>query len=278
MSSYDKFSNKKNSSKSMFYLIIKRLLDLTIAMSGLFLLAPLLIIISAWIKIKEGGDVLYFQKRMGYKNQPFYLWKYRTMIPDSTSKGSGALTLGNDPRITPSGRFLRAYKLDEIPQVMNVVKGDISIVGPRPVPIKNYEAYPENVKRRVYDSPPGITGIGSLIFRREGEILADCGEDPNVFYKNEIAPYKAALELWYHKNASLWMDFKIMLLTIWVVFNRNDQVIFNFFESIPQHPLFFYRHNATPPKQAVERKLEHRTNAKSAFVDRRRQVPLNKVK
>jgi len=219
----------------MIYLILKRTTDIVVASIAILYLLPVFLIIILFLKITDEGKIFFFQQRVGFKNKHFALWKFRTMVSNSSSMGSGNLTVKNDPRITTMGRILRPNKLDELPQFINVLKGEISLVGPRPIPIANYEAYPEEIKRKIYDVKPGITGIGSLVFRNEEAILSASGEDPNVFYKREVAPYKGALEIWYQKNASTLTDFKLLILTGWFIIFPDSKLLTTFFKDLPKN-------------------------------------------
>lgn len=148
--------------------------------------------------------------------------------------GTGEITLRNDPRVTRIGRFLRSTKINELPQIINVLKGEMSIVGPRPLMEVSYNLYSKEQGSAIYKSKPGITGIASLIFRDEEKLLSEAS-DPRQAY-NAIFPYKAALELWYRDNASLLLDCKIIFLTAWTIFFPQNTVIERVFKNLPQRP------------------------------------------
>lgn len=148
--------------------------------------------------------------------------------------GTGAITLRNDPRVTPFGKILRITKINELPQIINVLKGDMSIVGPRPLMEVSFKLYPEEVQRLIYSSKPGMTGIGSLIYRDEEKMISDA-DDPHAMYTT-IYPYKGALELWYLKNASLYTDFMIIFLTAWSILNPQNQLTTRVFKDLPPRP------------------------------------------
>lgn len=176
-------------------------------------------------------EVFYFQKRIGYKNKPFDIWKFATMLKNSPNIGTGEITLRNDPRVTKFGKILRMTKINELPQIINVFKGDMSIVGPRPLMEVSFKLYSEEVQQVIYNSPPGMTGIGSLIFRDEEKIVSEAA-DPKAMYAT-IYPYKGALELWYQKNASLYTDFIIMFLTGWSILFPENQLVHKIFKDLP---------------------------------------------
>ena len=194
------------------YRIAKRFIDIFIASLALLLLAPIIIPCMLILRFTGEREVFFLQKRIGYRNRPFYIWKFATMLKDSPNIGTGEITLRNDPRVTRFGRFLRMTKLNELPQIFNVLKGDMSIVGPRPLMEVSFRLYSEEVRKKIYNSKPGITGIGSLVFRDEEKIVSG-SPDPRFTYANLIYPHKATLELWYQRNASLYTDSMIILLT-----------------------------------------------------------------
>lgn len=216
------------------YKILKRLLDLLIASIALVMLSPLLIPSIIILLLTGENEVFYFQKRIGYKNCMFNIWKFATMMKDSPNIGTGEITLRNDPRVTKFGKFLRMTKINELPQIFNVFKGDMSIVGPRPLMEVSFKLYPQHVQEVIYNSKPGITGIGSLIFRDEEKIVSDAA-DPRVMYAT-IYPYKGALELWYQKNASLYTDLMIIFLTAWSILFPKNQLTHKIFKDLPVRP------------------------------------------
>lgn len=217
------------------YPVIKRAGDLFFGILITVLLFPLLVPIAILLKFTGEGDIWYFQKRVGYKNREFYIWKFATMLRNSPNLLTGSLTLRNDPRVTFMGKYLRATKLNELPQIINVVKGDMSLVGPRPQMEVDYLAYPPDVRKRIYDVKPGITGIGSIVFRDEEIIISNSGSNPRVFYNDIIAPYKGELEIWYQENTSFIIDLKLLFLTLLVLFNPRMKVV-RFFKNLPPAP------------------------------------------
>lgn len=217
------------------YSYIKRFFDFLLALFILVLLLPLLIPIMIGLKLTGEGHIFYFQKRIGYKNEYFNIWKFATMLKDSPNIGTGSITLRNDPRITPMGGFLRKTKINELPQVINVLKGDLSIVGPRPLVDRTFNAYSEEIQKVIYNVRPGITGIGSVIFRDEEGLFEHSTEkDPHVFYQKVIAPYKGALEIWYQKNQSFLTDVKIIFLTAWAIVFPKSELHFKLLKDLPK--------------------------------------------
>lgn len=221
------------------YKIAKRVLDLTLAAIALILLSPILIPVCLALRLTAEGYVFYFQKRIGLKNKKFDIWKFATMLKDSPNLGTGTITLRNDPRVTPVGKYLRKSKLNELPQIANVLIGDMSIIGPRPLDDRAFSYYPKVVQEQVYNVKPGITGIGSIVFRDEERIISASGEDPHEFYRKNIAPYKGQLELWYQQKASFTLDLTIIFLTAWVIFFPKSEMHFRLFKDLPQRPDIF---------------------------------------
>ena len=218
------------------YIVLKRIIDLLIASLALVLLLPVLIPVIIILLFTGEHEVFYLQKRIGYRNKPFYIWKFATMIKNSPNIGTGEITLRNDPRVTKFGKFLRMSKLNELPQIINVFKGDMSIVGPRPLMEISLKLYPTEVQDVIYESKPGITGIGSLLFRDEEKILSD-STDPRATYA-AIYPYKAALEMWYRQQASTYTDLMIIFLTAWSIISPKNNLVRKAFRGLPQRSGF----------------------------------------
>ena len=221
------------------YKNIKRFFDFLVSFIVLILLSPLLIPISIGLKLTGEGYIFYLQKRVGFENNIFNIYKFATMLKDSPNMAGGIITTKKDPRITPMGGFLRKSKINELPQILNILKGDMSFVGPRPVMQKSFDQYPENVKKVIYNVTPGLTGIGSIIFRDEEEIVTlakERGEDPWDIYRNEIYPYKGKVEQWYQENQSFSLDFFIIFCTAWVILFPKSDLLHNTYKTLPQKP------------------------------------------
>ena len=218
--------------------IMKRLFDLTIAILSLLLLFVPIIIVMLILKFTGEGEIFYLQKRLGYLNKEFKIIKFATMVKNSPNIGTGSLTLRDDPRVLPFGKFLRKSKINELPQIFNVIIGNMSIVGPRPQMKVDFDKFPPKKRNEIYKSKPGITGIGSIIFRDEEKWISNFNGDKHEFYKNKIAPYKTEVELWYYKNQSIFVDFKLVILTAWVIIFTNSDYVERIFKSLPKKPSY----------------------------------------
>tara|TARA_R110000737_G_scaffold352064_1_gene396482 strand:+ start:33771 stop:34442 length:672 start_codon:yes stop_codon:yes gene_type:complete len=219
------------------YLVFKRLCDILLSAILLLLLSPLLIPIAIGLKLTGEGEIFYKQERVGFKNKKFYILKFATMLKNSSKMAGGIITTKKDPRITPMGGFLRKSKINELPQLLNILKGDMSFVGPRPLMQISFDTYPEKVQEKVYNVTPGLTGIGSIVFRDEEELITKVkneGGDTWDFYKNTIYPFKGELEMWYIQNQSFIVDLKIILLTAWVIFKPKYSGIDKWFKDLPK--------------------------------------------
>lgn len=195
----------------MTYPSAKRIIDFTLALGGLTILSPILIVVALFIKLDTAGPVLYQGNRVGLHGKPFKMMKFRTMVVGADKLG-GSSTPNDDPRITRVGKFLRRYKLDELPQLLNVLRGEMSFVGPRPQVQWAVDLYTEE-ERRVLTVRPGLTDYASLKFADEGEILKG-STNPDKDYMEKIHPEKMRLGLEYIEKQSLWTDLHIILQTI----------------------------------------------------------------
>lgn len=218
----------------MAYLFFKRLLDIVLSLIIIIILIPVFIVLFPWLRFTGEGYIFYLQKRIGYQQKPFNILKFATMLKDSPNMGAGLVTLRNDPRVTPAGKFLRMTKLNELPQIFNVFRGDMSFVGPRPLVDKTFENYPQHIKDRICDAKPGITGIGSIVFRDEEKLLTEQKGDPKEYQKNVIMPYKGELEMWYLKHRSFWVDLVILFLTGWTVIFSQSRLVYQVFKDLPK--------------------------------------------
>ncbi|BEG97962.1 sugar transferase [Bacteroides sedimenti] len=214
----------------------KRLFDILLSTVALLIISPLFIICIPILACTGEHEIWYLQKRVGYKNKIFKIWKFATMVKGSSKMGTGSLTLRNDPRVLPFGRLLRKTKINELPQIFNVLTGSMSMVGPRPQMEVDFCCYPESVQQIIYNMKPGITGIGSIIFRDEEKYLSAQGINPKEVYSEQIAPYKGALEIWYQNNASLWLDAKLVFLTAWVIIFPDSNLPHKWFSNLPPKP------------------------------------------
>jgi lipopolysaccharide/colanic/teichoic acid biosynthesis glycosyltransferase len=193
---------------------MKRLFDIIVSGIGLLCLSPLLLIVAIWIKLDSPGPVFYRQVRVGRYNKDFRIFKFRSMRMGS-DKGSLVTIGGRDPRITRSGYFIRKFKIDELPQLINVLIGDMSLVGPRPE-VRHYVNYWTPEQMHVLDVRPGITDPASIKYRNENELL-EKAEDPEKYYIEVIMQEKIKLYLEYAEKSSFWYDLKIIFHTFWVI-------------------------------------------------------------
>lgn len=189
----------------------KRLFDLLCAAIGLLLLAPLLIVVAAWICCDSPGPALFLQQRVGRGGTLFWIYKFRTMRQDSA--GDAQLTVGRDARITRAGHFLRAYKIDELPQLLNVLQGSMSLVGPRPEVARYVACYPQSVRDEVLSVAPGITDWASIEYRQENTILGRAS-NPEQVYLDEVLPAKLAFCQRYVRERNFWLDLRIIAGTL----------------------------------------------------------------
>ena len=196
---------------------MKRLLDLSLSLAAALVFLPVGLVIAAVLRLTGEGEVFYRQERVGRNGESFGLLKFATMLKKSPSIGTGTITLQNDPRVLPFGRFLLNTNLNEVPQILNVLKGDMSLVGPRPLTPQTFAFYPPEVQREIVRVRPGLTGVGSIVFRDEESILGRSSRSAVDCYREEIAPRKGRLELWYIRNRTFGLDLRIILLTMVVV-------------------------------------------------------------
>lgn len=217
------------------YHFFKRLLDIFVSLTTLILLLPVFLPIIIILRFSAEGEVFYLQERIGLKNSRFKIFKFATMLKNSMNIGSGSITLHNDFRVTSVGRFLRKTKINELPQIINILKGDISLVGPRPLVSKTFSSYSEEIKLTIYNVKPGLTGIGSIVFRDEESLISAAhDEDPHQFYKRVIAPYKGELEMWYQSKNSFFLDLQLIFLTAWVIIFPDSKLYEKWFKDLPK--------------------------------------------
>jgi lipopolysaccharide/colanic/teichoic acid biosynthesis glycosyltransferase len=193
-------------------MLAKRCFDLFFTIPGVFFLLPVFLLIVFLIKFDSPGPVFFRQERIGRFGVPFSIYKFRTMVVDAEKLGK-QITVGKDLRITRSGYFLRKYKLDELPQLLNVLKGEMSLVGPRPEVSRYVVEYPEDVKKIVLSVMPGITDRASIEYKDENEILGRA-TDPEKAYIHEVLPMKLKYYIDYAQKRSIMLDFKLILKTL----------------------------------------------------------------
>lgn len=222
----------------MYKFLFKRLFDLILSFIAILILSPLLIPVILGLLLTGEHYVFYLQERIGFKNKKFSVYKFATMLKNSPSIGSGLHTTIGDNRILPMGGFLRKTKINELPQLLNIFKGNMSIIGPRPLVDKTFNPYSDIVKKNIYNVKPGLSGIGSIIFRNEEVLLSNSTIPIDEYYKKFISPYKGELELWYQENISFYTDFMIIFLTIWVVLFPESNLVYKVFRDLPKKPDF----------------------------------------
>ena len=209
-------------------------MDLVIATVAFIIFSPLLIPIAIALRFSGEGEVFYFQERVGLNNKPFDIWKFATMLKNSPNIGTGDVTVKNDPRVLPMGNFLRKTKINELPQIINVFNGTMSIVGARPLTHISVDMYSPDIQEVIYNSPPGITGIGSIVFRDEETLIDKSGMPAREFYEKFILPHKGNLEKWYQVNKSLYVDVMIVFLTAWVIVFSKSNLVYKVFPDLPK--------------------------------------------
>ena len=210
-----------------------RIFDIISSLAALIIFCPLLLPIALILRFTGEGEVFYIQERIGSHERPFGLLKFATMLKNSPSTGTGTITVRNDPRVLPVGRILRKTKINELPQLLNVLLGDMSVIGPRPLTQNHFLHYAPELRKTIGSVRPGLSGVGSIVFRDEERLLTD-KEDPQNYYRTEIAPYKALLEVWFVENRGIWLYLKCIFLTIWVVINPSSNVASAAFKGLPQ--------------------------------------------
>lgn len=218
----------------MMYKLIKRFFDILFSLLALLLLLPVFIPIVLLLLLTGEHEVFFRQERVGYKNSIFRIWKFATMLKNSPNMGHGDVTVRKDPRITPVGRFLRQSKFNELPQVFNILTGEMSFVGPRPLMKVGFDRYSDEMKAKVYNVQPGLTGIGSIVFRDEELIITQSKLPPHECYRDVILPYKGALEIWYQQHQGFYTDSMILFLTAWYIVFPSSKLVYKVFPSLPQ--------------------------------------------
>jgi len=219
------------------YNISKRIFDIASSSTACIILAPLLLPIVVLLRLTSEGEVFYLQERIGLNKKPFLIYKFATMLKNSSKMAGGIITTQNDPRVTFMGVFLRKSKINELPQLLNIIIGDMSVVGPRPVMRASFEAYPSKIQEVIYNVKPGLTGIGSIVFRDEEDLMSNIkndGGDIWDFYKNTIYPFKGEVEIWYQNNKSFFLDIKLIFITAWVIFSPNSKIYEKLFKDLPK--------------------------------------------
>ncbi|MEY6432342.1 sugar transferase [Thioalkalicoccus limnaeus] len=214
---------------------MQRFFDVLFSVLALIVLAPLLVPVVIILRLTGEGEVFYRQERVGLGGRLFWLLKFATMLKNSPNIGTGTVTLKHDPRILPVGRILRKTKVNELPQLLNILKGDMSVVGPRPQARRCFDAFPAAVQESIVLVRPGLSGVGSIIFRDEENLLHEA-QDPVAFYDEVIAPYKGAIEQWYIEHQTIRNYFLVIFVTVWVVLVPSSRIAWRVFDLPPPPP------------------------------------------
>jgi lipopolysaccharide/colanic/teichoic acid biosynthesis glycosyltransferase len=217
---------------------MKRFLDIIVSTIGIVVFLPFGGIIAFILRCTGEGEIFFRQKRIGQNDRPFGLLKFATMLKDSPRLGSKTITRKEDPRVLPVGRFLRKTKLNEVPQLWNVLIGQMSVVGPRPLTEEANDCVPPKIRNEIRKLRPGLTGLGSIVFRDEETFIHESGEDPYEFYRREIAPFKGRLEEYYLQERSFLLDLKLLLVTAWVIVFPRSRIVPKLFPDLPKNSLF----------------------------------------
>tara|TARA_B100000214_G_C23721610_1_gene514553 strand:- start:11 stop:652 length:642 start_codon:yes stop_codon:yes gene_type:complete len=206
---------------------MQRILDIIFTSLAILILSPLLLVVVLILKFTGEGEIFYFQERVGKHQKTFKLFKFATMLKNSEFTGAGTVTLKNDSRVLPFGKFLRKTKINELPQLLNIIFGDMSIVGPRPLHEKQFSFYQDQDKQIISSVKPGLSGLASIFFRDEEHILST-HKNPDELYKKEITPKKALIEKWFVQNKGIYMYFKIICLTVLVIVYPKINLLYFF--------------------------------------------------
>ncbi len=211
-----------------------RLFDFLLSGLALLIFLPVGIPLLIALRLTGEGEIFFIHSRVGKGGRMFGLIKFATMLKDSPNIGTGDITTKNDPRLMPLGPFLRKTKLNEVPQLINVLKGDMSLIGPRPLTPLTFSFYSDEVQSCIKKLKPGLSGVGSIVFRDEETIIANSGKSHLDCYKEDIAPYKGKLEMWYAEHQSFKLYVKLIILTVWVVFFHKSHLYKKWLPGKPQ--------------------------------------------
>ena len=214
---------------------MERFFDIFFSGIALILLSPLLIPICLILKYSGEGEIFFMQDRVGKNGEIFKLYKFATMLKDSPNIGTGTVTMKEDPRVLPVGKFLRKTKINELPQLLNILFGDMSVIGPRPLTDQTFSCYSLDTQKIIKKVRPGLSGVGSIIFRGEEEIMHGASASLD-FYDDVIAPYKGALEEWFVANKGLYIYFMAIFITAWSFIFPTSKIVWMVFNNLPEPP------------------------------------------
>ena len=214
---------------------MQRLFDIIFSTLALLLLSPLLIPIIVLLRFSGEGEVFFIQKRVGKDGEFFGLFKFATMLKDSPNIGTGTITMKGDPRILPFGGLLRKSKINELPQLLNIFLGDMSVIGPRPLTKQTFSCYSAVTQDAIKSVRPGLSGVQQVVIRNE-EGLMDGASASVSFYDSVLAPYKGELEEWFVSNKSLSIYFLSILMTVWIILAPKSSAVWRVFKDLPEPP------------------------------------------
>jgi len=211
---------------------MERIFDILFTLIALMFFMPLLVPVMLILRLTGEGEIFFLQERMGQSGNKFYLIKFATMLKESPNIGTGTITVKGDPRVLPFGKFLRKSKINELPQLVNILKGDMSIIGPRPLTPETFSSYTQSTQEIIIQVRPGLSGIGSIVFRSEEELMQSTNSSKQ-YYDEVIAPYKGQLEEWFVKNQSMKVYFNLILLTVFCVVFAKSNLAWKCFKALP---------------------------------------------
>jgi len=214
---------------------MQRLFDILFSGTAIFVLAPLLLTVTILLRFTGEGEILFVQTRVGKAGAKIRILKFATMLKDSPKLGTGTVTLKDDPRVLPVGRVLRKTKINELPQLFNILKGDMSIIGPRPQTPRCFEAFPKRSREVIVSVRPGLSGVGSIFFRNEEFMMHDAANADDM-YDNIVMPFKGQLEEWYVQNRSFVLYLLLIISTIFVIISGKIPFLHSIFSSTPRVP------------------------------------------
>lgn len=214
---------------------MQRLFDIIFSCIALVSLLPLLLPLMFILRLTGEGEIFFLQNRVGREGRHFKLYKFATMLKDSPNIGTGTVTIKNDPRVLKVGRFLRKTKVNELPQLINIFNGDMSVIGPRPQTQRCFDAFPLSSQNEIIKVRPGLSGVGSIIFRNEEDMM-NANNDPDKFYDEIVMPYKGSLEDWYVSHQNIVSYFSLIGLTIWVGLGFSSRLVWKLFKDLPSPP------------------------------------------
>tara|TARA_B110000008_G_scaffold271396_1_gene302807 strand:+ start:1034 stop:1711 length:678 start_codon:yes stop_codon:yes gene_type:complete len=214
---------------------MQRFFDILLSLMAILVLSPVLVPVLLILRFTGEREIFYLQARMGKNNNKFNLLKFATMLKNSDQMKNGTVTVRDDPRVLPFGKFLRKSKINELPQLFNILLGHMSVIGPRPQTPNYFDNIDSETQKILLHHRPGLSGIGSIVFRNEEDILF--GQDDHLDYHDRVlTPYKTKLELWYFKKRSLLYYFAFIFITAYVVVSKESNLHWKIFKDIPQPP------------------------------------------